>query len=67
MNALRNSGDATLDFDDLPLRAHALDPDDLSDVFGGCQGFDEHCDNACTCCEGLRCSSDIGGSCYRLS
>lgn len=55
---LTDTGNATLDFDSLPPRAHALDPDELSDVFGGCTPAGLECHGDKECCQNW-CQNDV--------
>lgn len=50
----------TLDLHDLPPRAQSLGPDELSDVFGGCQHKGDDCGTK-SCCAGLTCESHAMG------
>lgn len=40
---------------DLPPRARALNPDELANVFGGCQWEWELCWSSNDCCAGMKC------------
>lgn len=53
---------AAIDLDDLPPRAQSLDPDDLSDVFGGCAKPGQKCRSDLDCCGGAKCASSGGSS-----
>ena len=50
--------------EDLPLRAHQLDMDELSAIFGGCGGEGAHCggEKDDGCCPGYYCGATIAGT-----
>lgn len=50
MDAFASNDDVALTLNDLPARPRSLGPDDLSDVFGGCGGNGDPCDEDCDCC-----------------
>lgn len=50
--------DVTLTVTDLPPRPQGLVPEELSDVFGGCQHIDEECHGDKECCLKMNCRKD---------
>lgn len=49
--------------DELPSRTEKLSPDEVSSVFGGCNGSGESCNSMrCgDCCDGTKCLSGTNG------
>lgn len=52
---------ASLTVRDLPARAQALAPDELSEVFGGCAHKEEECHGDKECCKSgmVLCKNDV--------
>lgn len=48
-----------IQIDDLPERAKKLRADELTEVYGGCTGYDKRCSKDKDCCTPLFCSKGL--------
>ena len=55
---------ARIDFTNLPPRPRQLKPEDLRNVFGGCNGYLWPCVNNSDCCSGMTCNAVLNGVIY---